>query len=96
LTNITFSGYDYNSTVKVLVGPEEQPFVVYKDLICASSKFFKAACSKRWTEGQEKLIRLPEVEPKNFQGYVAWLCSGKYQPKASEGDGDDVIDEALD
>jgi hypothetical protein len=78
------------------VGCEEQPFVVYKDVICAYFKFFKAACSKRWIEGQEKQIRLPDVKLEHFQGYLAWLCSGNYQAQASKGDPDDVIDAALD
>jgi hypothetical protein len=77
--------------VIVLVGPEEQPFSVYKDIICASSKFFKAACSERWIEGKEKKVRLPEVKPSVFQGYIAWLCSGHYQMQASRGDPLDVI-----
>jgi hypothetical protein len=78
------------------VGCEEQPFVVYKDVICASSKFFEAACSKRWIEGQKKQVRLPEVEPEHFQSYLAWLCSGKHPPPASKSDPHDVIDAELD
>lgn len=41
-------------------------------MICDKSKFFRAACSERWKEGQEKVIRLPEVQSEVFQRYVDW------------------------
>lgn len=69
--------------------------MVYKDVICASSKFFKAACSQRWVEGREKKVRLPDVEPKIFQSYVAWLYSGTYQMQACKDDPKEVVWSAL-
>jgi hypothetical protein len=83
---IHLSDCEYNNTISVLVGEKKQLFTVYKDIICASSKFFKAACSERWVEGKEKKVLLPEVEPKFFQSYVAWLYSGNYQLQASKDD----------
>lgn len=66
-------------------------------MICASSKFFKAACLERWVQGKEPpKIFLLEVEPKVFQSYVEWLYSGNYQLQASEGDPMDVVHSALD
>lgn len=44
-------------------------------MICAKSKFFAAACSKRWVKGKEKQVRLPEVHPSVFQGYLSWVYS---------------------
>jgi hypothetical protein len=67
---------DFNNTVAVLVGPEEQRFILHQDAVCDMSKFFKAACSKRWVEGQEKLVRLPEAKPEVFQEYCKWIYSG--------------------
>lgn len=55
----------------MLVGPAAQFFVVHQDVICAKSKFFKAACSG-WEEGEESTLRLPKVEGKVFQSYVGW------------------------
>ena len=78
------------------MGPTEQLFVVHRDLICASSKFFKAACSTRWIEGQESKVRLYDVKPKFFQSYVAWLLSGHCQLRASEDDIRSVIEGTLD
>lgn len=63
--------------ITVLVGREEQQFILYQDVVCAKSKFFKAACSKKWREGQEKVVRLPEVQPDNFKAYCGWLYSGQ-------------------
>lgn len=59
--------------IVVLVGRAEERFTVHKEIICAKSKFFKAACTERWLEGQQKTIRLPEVIPQIFQYYVDWV-----------------------
>ena len=58
------------------MGPEEKRFSVHKEAICAKSKFFAAACSKRWIEGQEKLVRLPETKAEAFKEYCKWVYSG--------------------
>lgn len=51
--------------------------MVYPDIICEKSKFFRAACSERWSEGQNKIVRLPEQEPSTFQSYLDWVYSGQ-------------------
>jgi hypothetical protein len=66
------SSYNYSNIILVLAGSEERHFFVHADVICVKSKFFRAACSDRWKEGQEKLIHLPEVELRAFQRYVDW------------------------
>lgn len=68
---------DFNNIITVLVGREEQQFILYQDVVCAKSKFFRAACSKKWREGQEKIVRLPEVQPDVFKAYCGWLYSGR-------------------
>jgi hypothetical protein len=75
----THLSYDYNSTISVLVGKEEKQFTVHKDSICAKSKFFKAACSERWIEGQKKLIKLPEASTRDFQAYVNWVYTSRIE-----------------
>lgn len=71
---------DYNNHVSVLVGPAEQPFIVHKDIICAKSHFFQAACSERWLRSTEaeKKIKLPEVDAQVFQQYLSWVYSDKF------------------
>jgi hypothetical protein len=62
--------------ITALVGPEETPFSVHQEAICDKSKFFRAACSKRWVEGQERRVRLPEVKVEAFRHYCKWIYSG--------------------
>jgi hypothetical protein len=45
-------------------------------VICTSSKFFRAACSRRWFKDRERVIRLRDVQPPDFQVYVHWSYSG--------------------
>lgn len=76
--------YDYNNTVSVLVGKEEQEFTVHKDAICAKSKFFKAACSERWSGlrssgGKQKPMKLPETSVRDFQTYVHWIYTSQIE-----------------
>lgn len=81
--------YDYNEIITVLVGENEQQFIVHKNTICDKSKFFEAACSSgRWKEGKEKLVRLPEVDPEAFRVYVHWVYTGKVSPEVEWGHAD--------
>ena len=45
-------------------------------MICATSKFFRAACSTRWLKDGERVIRLPGIQPPDFQVYVHWSYTG--------------------
>lgn len=69
--------YDFDNMVTVLVGKEEKRFTLHQDAVCAKSKFFKAACSKEWLEGQERVVRLPETQVTTFQEYCSWIYSSK-------------------
>lgn len=70
---------DDTQTGIVMVGPvgKEEEFIIHKHLVCATSRFFKAACSKLWTEGRGKIVRSSEVKLETFQAYVVWVYSGK-------------------
>lgn len=63
--------------ITILVGEEERRFTVHKDMLCAKSKFFRAACSKRWASGVEKIVRQPEGTVEDFQIYVEWVYTSK-------------------
>lgn len=69
--------YDFNDLITILVGEEEHHFKAHKDMLCAKSKFFKAACSKVWASGREKVVRQPEGAPEDFQIYVEWVYTSK-------------------
>ena len=68
---------DFTDQISVLVGPNEQAFLVLKDIICAKSKFFAAACSERWVEGKEKKVTLPDVSASVLQSYLVWVYCGR-------------------
>lgn len=71
----------YADVVKVVVGSdkESESFAVHEDLLTRYSGFFKAACKKEWTKGQEKSVSLPAHDPQIFRKYLDLL----YNPVAS-------------
>jgi hypothetical protein len=75
--------HDFGNIVTILVGPDEQHFLIHQDAICDKSKFFKAACSQRWIEGQVKLVRLPEANVEVFEAYCKWVYSGMIEATPS-------------
>ncbi|KAJ1331641.1 Bromodomain-containing protein [Microdochium nivale] len=52
--------------VIVLVGPEEIPFGVHKDLVCAKSTFFSTHFEAQGNNQLEHIVKLPEVDPEVF------------------------------
>ena len=56
---------------------EQKRFILHHDAVCSKSKFFRAACSERWLEGQERIVRLPEAKPVAFQEYCRWIYYGQ-------------------
>lgn len=74
-----------SDTITVLIGEEEQKFLVHKDVACSKSPFFKAACDERkWSEGKEGVVKLPEHDPETFSLFLPWV----YSDKLAEGDDD--------
>lgn len=67
-----------------LISYNERSFVVHKDVVCASSKFFKAACSLSWKEGQEGIVRLPTARPCVFEMYLDWIYFGEIASKVTD------------
>lgn len=86
---------DFDNLITVLVGSEEHRFMLHQDAICGKSKFFTAACSKKWREGQERLVRLPEIRPSTFKIYCGWVYTGQIADIAHtrESDKDDRVAE---
>jgi hypothetical protein len=81
MTNLCISFYDYDDLITVLLGPDEFQFQVHRSNICERSKFFEAAVSTdRWIEGQQNVVRLPEVGAADFQMYIHWVYTGKLSP----------------
>jgi hypothetical protein len=65
--------YEDNNMIEIIVGPRERRFIVQKDPIRAKSRFFQVACSDRWREGQERVVRVPEAHTSTaFKMYLDW------------------------
>lgn len=50
-------------------------FQVYKDMLCARSKFFNSKCSKTKEKGTNETIRLTQVDSSIFGNYITWVYS---------------------
>jgi hypothetical protein len=66
-----------DSLVTLLVGPEEEKMVVHETYLSRDSPFFKAALKKQWTEGQTRVIKLPEESLEPMQHYIEHLYGAK-------------------
>lgn len=58
--------------------------MVHEGIITNHSKFFEATCGRPWKEATERIIRLPEEEPSNFETYMHWVYAGIVRPIAQE------------
>lgn len=64
--------------VTLLIGPDEHKFVVHESCITRNSDFFTAAMKKEWTEGQTRIIKLPEeTNLETFAHYLNLAYHGK-------------------
>ncbi|KAK3068799.1 hypothetical protein LTR53_013345 [Teratosphaeriaceae sp. CCFEE 6253] len=66
---------DYSTTITILVGHDERPFIVHQDLICSASKFFEKACSGTWRKSRNEPITMKETDADVFRVYVEKLYS---------------------
>jgi hypothetical protein len=57
----------------VLVGPDEDRFVVHEEVLIHHSQFFRAALTGGFKEAKEKTVRLRDVNPHIFEFFVHWL-----------------------
>lgn len=95
---LTSTSYDHNDTITVIVGEEEKHFTVHKDTICVKSKFFRAACSDHWLEGQQKVVRLTGARSvQAFQTYMDWTYTNELvvenlTTRTRHGDHDYIIE----
>jgi hypothetical protein len=52
-------------------------FCIHEALLTARSKFFERAMGKSWKEAKEKLVRLPEDDPRIFALYEQIVYTGR-------------------
>lgn len=65
-----------SETFLVLVGDDQKPFTLYKNIATRSFKFFQAAMNRNWLECQEENVTLAEVQVGTFECYLQWLNTG--------------------
>jgi len=63
--------------VSILVGPDKEEFTVHKDLISASSIYFKQAFDGQFVEARTEQIILLEEDGDIFEYFCDWLYSGQ-------------------
>jgi hypothetical protein len=66
-----------DSLVTLLIGPEEEKMAIHTTYLSLDSAFFKAALKKQWTEGQTRVVKLPEESPETMQLYIEHLYGSK-------------------
>ncbi|RDW84340.1 hypothetical protein BP6252_01930 [Coleophoma cylindrospora] len=71
---------DFEQLVELVVGDEKKGFRVHKDMLCAVSAFFDAACKPEWTQlenTEHPIICLPEDDASVVKTMIKWLYSGR-------------------
>ncbi|KAI9699791.1 MAG: vesicle coat component [Candelina mexicana] len=68
-----------NNMLHVYVGPNRKHWNLHRDLLCARSKYFKAALGGDFKEAQDKAISYPDEDPAVFGLFISWLYCGTLQ-----------------
>ena len=56
-------------------GEAKKEFHVRKDMICAKSEFFKAACNPQWESGKINTVNLEEDNETIFGTFLTWVTT---------------------
>ena len=75
---------DFTNLITIIVGEDEQSFLVHKDMLCAKSKYFESACSELWASGREKVVRPTQGTPKQFKMYSEWVYTSRLNVDAED------------
>ncbi|KAK6519043.1 hypothetical protein TWF281_003732 [Arthrobotrys megalospora] len=66
------------SDVTVIVGETGEKYCLQEAALSSKSDFFKTALKRgTFIEGQERIIRLPEIQPKAFENILLWVYGGE-------------------
>lgn len=85
----------FRDTIKVVVGDEEEEYVLHTALLVHHSRFFRNALTGHWVESERKEVRLPDVEPWEFTLFAQWLVTGKIdEVDVVSGNGDEIEEDA--
>ena len=84
----------FDSTATVFIDPDARPFVVFKDIFCRKSSFFKGAFEGPFAEAGVSKIRLDNESPGTFRIFLTWLYTGVIEIPPLDADAD-VEDEVF-
>lgn len=71
-----------STTATILLGPEESPRQVPRELLTVNSPFFHAALTGSFTEGLSQTVKLPEDRADVFDYFLYWLYTRKLDHEA--------------
>jgi hypothetical protein len=60
----------------VRVGTENEDYHVHEALLRNNSGFFNKALKKEWSEGQDRVVEMPETKNEAFSIWAKWLYTG--------------------
>lgn len=52
-------------------------FTIPEGLLIEHSENFRAACNRKWKEGQSGVVKISDIEPATFKAYVFWMYRQK-------------------
>lgn len=76
--------FDDLVSVEVGSGDDRKASLVFASILTTRSKFFQKAFSSGWKEAEERVVKLPEVEPSILRLYLHHLLHGNH-PVAAKG-----------
>lgn len=63
--------------ITIDVGADHAKYSVYAELISYYSGYFKGTLNGSWKEAEDRVIELPDIEPRVFDIFIDWLYTKK-------------------
>ena len=70
--------------ITIDVGAEHAKYSVYAELISYYSGYFKGTLNGPWKEAEDRVIELPDIEPRVFDVFIDWLYTQKLPKRSRE------------
>lgn len=77
----------------VIVGPEKQRFGIHKEILCATSPFFKAALEGKFEESVRGEVILEDTSVETFGHFNEWLYTGKLTEDKCQENGLTILEQ---
>ena len=72
----------FTSTARILLGPNESPRIVPRELLTSVSPFFHACLTGTFAEGLSQVVKLPEDRADVFDYFLYWLYTRRLDHEA--------------